>query len=91
LERALVEQFGQRTLGESTTRLLIPSLNLETCEVHVFKTAHHERFVRDYKVRAVTVAMATAAAPVYFSAHNTDAGARLVDGGPVHLGSACRD
>jgi hypothetical protein len=81
LREALTEKFGDRTLGESTKRLVVPSLNLETGDVYIFKTAHHERFERDYKVAAVTVAMATAAAPVYFPAHRTAAGTPLVDGG----------
>jgi Patatin-like phospholipase len=55
LRAALEEQFGERRLGESTKRLVIPSLNLETGEVYIFKTAHHERFERDYEVPAITV------------------------------------
>ena len=72
----LEEQFGERRLGEIGNRLVIPSLNLDTGEVYVYKTAHQERLERDYKVPAVTVAMATAAAPVYFPAHRTAAGTR---------------
>ena len=41
LERALLNVFGERRLGDSRTRLVIPSLHLETGEVHVYKTAHH--------------------------------------------------
>jgi patatin-like phospholipase/acyl hydrolase len=81
LKSALESVFGNRLLGESKTRLVIPSLNLETGEVHVFKTAHHERFVRDYKERAVDVALATAAAPTYFPTHRLSAGTPLIDGG----------
>lgn len=78
---ALQDVFGDRLLGESKTRLMIPSLNLETGEVHVFKTAHLDRFVRDYKVKVVDVAKATAAAPTYFPTHQLDSGVPLVDGG----------
>ncbi|MFC8936002.1 CBASS cGAMP-activated phospholipase [Rhodococcus sp. NPDC057135] len=81
LRKALVEVFGDRQLGESRTRLVVPSLNLETGEVHVFKTAHHQRFVRDYREKVVDVAMATAAAPTYFPTHRLDAGVPLIDGG----------
>src|SRR4051794_2714465 len=81
LEEALVDVFGERRLGESTTRLLIPSMNLESGAVHVFKTAHHPRFERDYKLRAVDVALATAAAPTYFRTHRLPSGSPLVDGG----------
>lgn len=81
LRDALIKAFGDRLLGESSTRLVIPSLNLETGRVHVFKTAHHERFERDYKERAVDVALATAAAPTYFPTHRLANGVALLDGG----------
>lgn len=81
LHDALMEAFSDKLLGESTTRLLIPSLNLDTGEVHVFKTAHHTCFVRDYKEKAVDVALATAAAPTYFPTHHLGTGEPLVDGG----------
>ena len=76
-----MEVFGDRLLGESKTRLVIPSLNLSTGEVNVFKTAHHPRFERDYKLAAVDVAMATAAAPTFFPTHRLTNGVPLVDGG----------
>ena len=81
LEKSLTEVFGDRLLGESKTRLMIPSLDLETGAVHIFKTAHHDRFVRDYKERVVDVALATAAAPTYFPTHTLEAGVPLIDGG----------
>ena len=81
LRAALTEVFGDRRVGESTTRLVIPALNLMTGEVNVFKTAHHARFERDYKLRAVDVAIATAAAPTYFPTHRLTNGVPLVDGG----------
>ncbi|MGW4533763.1 CBASS cGAMP-activated phospholipase [Nocardia sp. NPDC004340] len=78
---ALEDVFGDRVLGESKTRLVIPSLDLETGQVHVKKTAHHPRFERDYLERAVDVALATAAAPTYFPTHRSQAGVPLIDGG----------
>lgn len=81
LEEALRSTFGERTLGESSHRLVIPSLNLETGEVYIHKTRHHPKFERDYKERVVDVALATAAAPTYFPAHRSASGIPLVDGG----------
>lgn len=81
LRDALAAKFGDRRLGHSTTRLVIPSLNLETGEVYIYKTAHHPRFERDYKIEAVDVALATAAAPTYFPVHQGATGIPLVDGG----------
>ncbi len=81
LKEALETRFGDRRLGESRNRLVIPSVNLETGEVYIYKTAHHPRFERDYRERAVDVALATAAAPTFFPTHRSAAGVPLVDGG----------
>lgn len=81
LQDALTHCFGDRKLGESKTRLVIPSLNLDTGEVYIFKTAHNARYEIDYKKRVVDIALATAAAPTYFPTHRLDAGTPLVDGG----------
>jgi hypothetical protein len=81
LRESLTRVFGERRLGEAKTRLVVPSMNLETGEVHVFKTAHHERFERDYKEHVVDVALATAAAPTYFQTHRMPVGTPLIDGG----------
>ena len=81
LRRALENVFKQRTLGESKKRLVIPSFNLDTGEVHIWKTSHHPRLERDYKSTMVEVALATAAAPTYFPTYRSAAGAPLIDGG----------
>jgi len=81
LHAALQKRFGNARFGESRTRLVVPALTLETGEVHLFKTAHHPRLERDYRLSAVDVAMATAAAPTFFREHLASEGAALVDGG----------
>lgn len=80
LREVLTEVLGERLLGESTKRLIIPSWDVQRAEVHIFKTPHHPRLRRDGKIPMVDVAMATTAAPTYFEAANVD-GQRLVDGG----------
>ena len=77
---ALREVFGERRLGESATRLVIPAWSSDTRHPCLFKTAHHPRFEVDYKRQAVDIAMATAAAPTYLPAHPVD-GVDFVDGG----------
>jgi patatin-like phospholipase/acyl hydrolase len=80
LRTALEDVLGDRLLGESAKRLLIPSWDVQVGSVHVFKTPHHPRLRRDWRVPMVDVAMATTAAPTYFPAarvHNH----RLIDGG----------
>ncbi len=81
LESALRSCFGDKRLGDSKKRLVIPSLNLENGEVHIYKTAHHPRLEMDYKESAVDVGMATASAPTYFPTHRSIAGIPLIDGG----------
>ena len=81
LRAALRGVFGERLLGESTTRLVVPSFNIENGEVHIWKTAHHPHLERDYRQQALEVALSTAAAPTYFPTHMTIAGVPLIDGG----------
>jgi predicted acylesterase/phospholipase RssA len=81
LQSALHDVFGDRLLGESSKRLVIPSFNVGTGEVHVWKTAHHPRLERDYKCQAIEVALSTAAAPTYFPTYLSKSGVPLIDGG----------
>lgn len=81
LEDALKDCFGEKLLGESRKRLVIPAFNLADNDVKLFKTAHHERLRRDYKVQTWKVAMATSAAPTYFPAFNCIDHMKLIDGG----------
>jgi uncharacterized protein len=81
LERALKRCFKDKRFGDSKKRLVIPSYNLGADDIYVFRTAHHERLRRDYKVPAWKVAMATSAAPTFLPAVRTVDNTRLVDGG----------
>src|SRR6266849_6407166 len=81
LRSALEAVFGKRKLGESTKRLMIPSFNIDTGEVHVWKTSHDPRFERDYRCTVVDVALSTAAAPTYFPTYRIASGTPLIDGG----------
>ena len=77
---ALVDVFGDRLLGSSTKRLVIPSYSLDSNDVYVFKTPHHPRLRRDHNERMVDVAMATTAAPLFLPAFRLGNN-RLIDGG----------
>jgi len=80
LRSALADVFGERTFGESAKRLVISSYNLSADDVYLFRTPHLPHLKRDWRERAVDVAMATAAAPTYLPGMPL-AGARLIDGG----------
>jgi uncharacterized protein len=81
LEAALRSRFGERTLGHSVKRLIVPSYNLADDDVYLFRTPHHERLKRDHRVAMWRVAMATTAAPTYFAAYRGVDRIPLVDGG----------
>jgi uncharacterized protein len=81
LQNALTGIFGQRRLGESRTRLVIPAWHPMLERVYIYKTAHHPRLETDYKQFALDAAMATAAAPTFLKPHLTSDSVKLVDGG----------
>lgn len=80
LRTALTRVLGDRYLGHSTKRLVIPAWDVQRGAVHIFKTPHHPRLRRDGRISMVDVAMATSAAPTFFEAAHVD-GQRLIDGG----------
>ncbi len=65
LKSALHKCTGEKLLGDSKKRLVIPSYNLDKDEVYLFKTPHHERLTRDWRVPMWKVGLATSAAPTY--------------------------
>ena len=82
LERAVREALGGAVLGESNIPLVIPAYSLAENDVYIFKTPHHPRLKRDWRVPMWEVAMATTAAPTYFPAYALKGdGVRLIDGG----------
>jgi patatin-like phospholipase/acyl hydrolase len=82
LETVVRRVFGDRVLGESQIPLVIPSFDLGENKVYLFKTPHHERLRRDWRVPFWQVAMATSAAPTFFPAFSLPCDhVRLVDGG----------
>jgi predicted acylesterase/phospholipase RssA len=80
LRCALGAAFGDKRLEQSSKRLCIPSYDLLSDQVYLFRTPHHPDLVRDGRTPMVDVALATSAAPTYFPSHNLG-GLRLVDGG----------
>jgi hypothetical protein len=81
LREALATVLGERRLGESRTRLVIPAWHPVLEHVYVYKTAHHPRLETDWKSPALDAAMATVAAPTFFKPHLTEDAVELVDGG----------
>lgn len=66
LQNELREVFGERTLAEASTRLLIPSTDIANGTFHVFKSPYCDDFVRDKNVKIVDAVLASCSAPLYF-------------------------
>lgn len=73
--------FGDLKLGQSQNRIVIPSYSSMTDRIYLYKTAHHKKLETDYDVTAVEVALATSAAPVFFSPFISSEAVELLDGG----------
>jgi hypothetical protein len=82
LEGVLTERFGDLTIGNLKHRVLVPAVNYTTGRGQFFKTPHHPTFEFDHRMRLVDVALATAAAPVYFPLARNERGV-FADGGLV--------
>lgn len=82
LKSVLEERFGALTIGDLKHRVLIPAVNCSNGHGQFFKTPHHASFCKDFKIKVVDVAMATAAAPVYFPLVRNQRGV-FADGGLV--------
>lgn len=53
-------------LGDALHAVAIPAVNLTKGHPQVFKTRHIEEWNRDWKMKAIDIAIATAAAPTFF-------------------------
>lgn len=82
LKDVLTERFQNTTIGDLKHRVLIPAVNYSTGRGQFFKTPHHPTFELDHRMKIVDVALATAAAPVYFPLSRNDRGV-FADGGLV--------
>lgn len=82
LEAVLTERFQAKTVGDLKHRVLVPAVNYSTGRGQFFKTPHHPTFELDHRMTLVDVALATAAAPVYFPLSRNDRGV-FADGGLV--------
>ncbi len=84
LEEAFYTDGNVRKLHESISRLVIPAYSSENGACHVFRTPHGKFLDRDAQTPIAEVAIATAAAPTYFSAariENESATLSYFDGG----------
>lgn len=69
LEKLLYDTFGDATLGDAHTRLVIPAFLGPKTQIAVLKTDHHPDFANDHRMAAWEAARATSAAPTYLPGH----------------------
>lgn len=82
LREVLTDRFRGITIGDLKHRVLVPAVNYSTGRGQFFKTPHHPSYELDHRMKVVDVALATAAAPVYFPLARNDRGV-FADGGLV--------
>lgn len=80
LHSLLHKEFGDNTLSDTKTRLLIPSTDIGNGQVHVFKSSYSDEFTRDSNIRIADAVLASCAAPKYFDPAFVDP-YLLADGG----------
>lgn len=80
LKKHLNKIFKNSTMSSCKTRLLIPSYNLTTGRIKVFKTPHANDLYFDKDERIVDVLLSTTAAPTYLPPYRTKTGT-FIDGG----------
>lgn len=81
LKTLLEATLGETTLGQVTTPLILPSVDIGNGCVHVFKSKYHDDFVRDSNVRVSDAVLASCSAPTYFAPVVVDEKYQLADGG----------
>lgn len=81
LKGGLQEFFGDRTLRDLQTDVLITTVSLQNAEPRLHKTEYAARNHERSDESLVDVGLATSAAPTFFPAHSTKHSHNLIDGG----------
>ena len=84
IQEALFIGGKRKTLGDSNTRLVVPAYDAVSGVCHIFRTPHHQLLKTDEFTYSAEGALATAAAPTYFSpakVQNSISNAPYFDGG----------
>lgn len=84
LNNAYFPDGRSKSIGDSVCRLVIPAYDAISGVCHIFRTPHHPLLKIDEFTSATDVALATAAAPTYFSAarvRNMISNSTYFDGG----------
>lgn len=80
LNSLLANTFGDKTLSDTQTNLILPATNIGEGIVHVQKSNYDRAFVRDPKVKIADAVLASCSAPTFFDPHKVGP-YMLADGG----------
>lgn len=69
LKDVVEKKFGDKTLKQTKTNLIIPATNIGEGVVHVLKSAYDGKFVRDPNVKISDAVIASCSAPTFFDPH----------------------
>lgn len=67
LKDHLDQTFGDKTMSDPLTRLMIPATDIGNGQVFVFKSTYLEEFVRDKDIKIADAVLASCSAPTYFN------------------------
>jgi patatin-like phospholipase/acyl hydrolase len=82
LGEAVHEIVGDRRLKDAKRPLVVASFACADGTAHLFRTPHHESFAYDRERPALSVALATSAAPTFFQAYTSQTSKGIyLDGG----------
>jgi len=70
LKKELLTVFGDKTLSNTKTRLIIPATDISNGNVFVLKSNYDPNFVRDKDIKLTDAVLASCSAPTFFDPHN---------------------
>ncbi|GGK12022.1 patatin [Caldalkalibacillus thermarum] len=79
LKKVLQDVFGQRHLAEVSVPLVIPAVNLQVGDVHLFKSHTNPR--ESGKIKLWEAVLSSCAAPLYFPPYQVNDDLLMADGG----------
>ncbi len=81
LEKILKDNFGNKTLTQTKTRLIIPATDIINANVFIHKSNYNENFVRDKETLIADAILSSCSAPSFFDPTNINNKYLLCDGG----------
>ncbi|WP_223699941.1 CBASS cGAMP-activated phospholipase [Sutcliffiella deserti] len=81
LRKFFYQAFGERTLGDISSPLLIPAVNVTKGRPYVHRSNYGNKDTKDLSVKLWDAVLSSCSAPVYFPPNNIDNHYLSIDGG----------